>query len=86
MHAPYQVCCSEAVTHAGFWLFLAQGLEGVKARLLQLISWKSLPARCQDAARNVLVRLESKNRKAPPISLMTLLLLPPAPVAAFPDP
>ncbi|CAL8467717.1 g7255 [Coccomyxa elongata] len=62
------------------------GMEGVKARLLQLVSGKVLSVRCQDAARNVLVRLESHNRKAPPISLMTLLLQPPTPVPAFPEP
>ena len=63
-----------------------QGLEGVKQRLLQLISWKQLSNRIQDAARNILLRLEGKHRNLPPISLITLLLMPPTQVPAFPEP
>ena len=63
-----------------------QGLEGVNQRLLQLISWKQLPNRIQDAARNILLRMEGKHRNLPPISLITLLLSPPTQVPAFPEP
>lgn len=63
-----------------------QGLEGVKQRLLQLISWKQLPNRIQDAARNILLRMEGKHRNLPPISFITLLLMPPTQVPAFPEP
>ena len=55
-------------------------------RLLQLISWKQLPNRIQDAARNILLRMEGKHRNLPPISLITLLLSPPTQVPAFPEP
>ena len=55
-------------------------------RLLQLISWKQLATRIQDAARNVLLRLEGKHRNPPPISFITLLLMPPTQVPAFPEP
>lgn len=63
-----------------------QGLEGVMQRLLQLISWKQLPNRIQDAARNILLRMEGKHRNLPPISLITLLLMPPTQNPAFPEP
>ena len=63
-----------------------QGLEGVMQRLLQLISWKQLPNRIQDAARNILLRMEGKHRNLPPISLITLLLTPPPQTPAFPEP
>jgi hypothetical protein len=59
----------------------AQGLEGVKARLADLISWKALPMNCRDAARVILLRLEAK-RHAPPFGFITLLLPPPPPAPA----
>lgn len=63
-----------------------QGLDGVLQRLLQLISWKLLSKRIQDAARNMLLRMEGKHRNPPPISLITLLLMPPTHAPAFPEP
>lgn len=62
-----------------------QGLEGVKARLLELISWKALPMRCRDGARSVLLRLEGK-RNAAVLGFITLLLPPPSLPAAYPEP
>ena len=63
-----------------------QGLDGVMQRLLQCISWKQIPKRVQDAARNILLRMEGKHRNPPPISLITLLLMPPTQAPAFPEP